>query len=683
MSPEVLAAARTYTAQGWAIVAVRANKKPWGDTKDGKNWRRRFTPQEIEQRLKGPHCVAIGFLGGELNHNIVPLDFDTEAGETWWREKCEAAGIDPDDFPCVITPGKLKPDGARRPGRHRYVTDTRGTLGNSQGKLKELGVDVRGNGHAMLPPSPHPDGGLYRWAPGHRLDDFPDGIPACPGFAYEAIEDRRKASSDEQAAPQGGNGQVRGDAATYKYCRAALNNERQRVAQAAEGARNQTLNDAALSLGRLAHLDAFGQDEVRAALYAACEANGYIADDGRHAFEATFSSGWKDGVAGPREIPDRRPPQQGASSGARPRTPPPAGGLTQRWGWAAAQPQPLGTVVRGLLHIGSLTLFYGAPKSGKSFLLTDLFLAIASAQKSWMGYTIVRSGPVLYVACEGHAGFWKRLRAKAIEEGWNEAAFPSQFGLATGRPMLITSDEPRVFVPHPDDVLAALAEARAAGHEPLAVAIDTVFRSFGGGNVNASDHMNAYLQALAAISDTGVAVAVVHHQTKSNGTPAGSVTLTGGVDTIAHVAKTDEGGHSFEVEAAKDDAATAIRGFDLAVVDLDVQADGQPASSCVVISDVPPPAPKAAKTAKLPAAASICLRALKTARERAGFPNELPPDVPTTAVTQEKWRQEVYQLKGEDAELNRKTFNRGQSDLLARELISQRFGWVWRTEPAQ
>ena len=91
----------------------------------------------------------------------------------------------------------------------------------------------------------------------------------------------------------------------------------------------------------------------------------------------------------------------------------------------------------------------------------------------------------------------------------------------------------------------------------------------------------------------------------------------------------------------------------------------------------------AAKTAKLPAAASICLRALKTARERAGFPNELPPDVPTTAVTQEKWRQEVYQLKGEDAGLNRKTFNRGQSDLLARELISQRFGWVWRTEPAQ
>ena len=358
--------------------------------------------------------------------------------------------------------------------------------------------------------------------------------------------------------------------------------------------------------------------------------------------------------------------------------------LALTYGWDTTKPQSTGTIVRGLLHAFSLTLTYGPPKSGKSFWLIALFLAIASGDKEFEGHTIVRPGPVLYVACEGHSGYWKRLKAAAISRGWKEDTFPKNFILAIGRPQLIKIDDrSHVAIPHADDVLAAVAEATAKGVEPVAVAIDTVFRSVGAGNVNASDHMNAYLQALAAISDTGVAVAVVHHQTKSNGTPAGSVTLTGGVDTIAHVAKTDEGGHSFEVEAAKDDAATAIRGFDLAVVDLDVQADGQPASSCVVISDVPPPAPKAAKTAKLPAAASICLRALKTARERAGFPTELPPDVPTTAVTQEKWRQEVYQLKGVDAELNRKTFNRGQSDLLARGLISQRFGRVWRTEPAQ
>jgi hypothetical protein len=120
-SPEVIAAAKDYIAKGYSIVAVRADKKPWGNLDDGKDWRRHFTLEEILDRLNR-NCRAIGFLGGELNNNIVPLDFDTEEGERWWRQQCEAAGIDPDDFPTVITPGKVK-DGARRPGRHRYVTD--------------------------------------------------------------------------------------------------------------------------------------------------------------------------------------------------------------------------------------------------------------------------------------------------------------------------------------------------------------------------------------------------------------------------------------------------------------------------------------------------------------------------------------------------------------------------------
>src|SRR4051812_22778029 len=78
--------------------------------------------------------------------------------------------------------------------------------------------------------------------------------------------------------------------------------QRQHVARARQGTRNQTLNNAALALGHLAHYAAFTKDEVRATLEAASEANGYTADDGRGAFEATFSGAWKDGLAEPREI---------------------------------------------------------------------------------------------------------------------------------------------------------------------------------------------------------------------------------------------------------------------------------------------------------------------------------------------------------------------------------------------
>jgi hypothetical protein len=69
---------------------------------------------------------------------------------------------------------------------------------------------------------------------------------------------------------------------------------------------------------------------------------------------------------------------------------------------------------------------------GKSFLITDMSLTIAAARVGdhWLGHKIVRPGPILYVACEGHAGFWKRLKAKAKVEGWDEKTFPKDVILA-------------------------------------------------------------------------------------------------------------------------------------------------------------------------------------------------------------------------------------------------------------
>ena len=266
--------------------------------------------------------------------------------------------------------------------------------------------------------------------------------------------------------------------------------------------------------------------------------------------------------------------------------------LALTYGWDTTKPQSTGTIVRGLLHAFSLTLTYGPPKSGKSFWLIALFLAIASGDKEFEGHTIVRPGPVLYVACEGHSGYWKRLKAAAISRGWKEDTFPKNFILAIGRPQLIKIDDrSHVAIPHADDVLAAVAEATAKGVEPVAVAIDTVFRSVGAGNVNASDHMNAYLAALAKITDQGIALAAVHHETKSGGTPAGSVTLIAGADTIIVFGNLEDGTHSWQVEMAKDDAETKPRKFYLQVIDVGEDLDGQPAFSCV-IDEVPGEVPR-------------------------------------------------------------------------------------------
>jgi hypothetical protein len=259
--------------------------------------------------------------------------------------------------------------------------------------------------------------------------------------------------------------------------------------------------------------------------------------------------------------------------------------LSLRYGFDTTAAQPLGTVVDGLLHAGSVSLFYGPPKSGKSFLVTDLALSICAREPSWMGHEIVRPGPVLVIACEGHAGFWKRIVAAQKERGWSREAFPNGFILATGRPTLIQADgHGFAFAPNPSSILDALAEAKQRGLTPVAIFIDTVFRSIGAGNVNASPDMNAYLAAIATLTDQRFAVGLVHHEVKSGGTPAGSVTLIGGSDDIIHVwRQSEESDQRFwQVEMAKDDAETLPRAFTLKRVSIGLDPDGRPASSCVI-----------------------------------------------------------------------------------------------------
>jgi hypothetical protein len=190
-APDVIQAMRDMFARGFTVVPIRKGTKAPAVAK-GENWNRPWAEPEVlaalEHKVDQTHRAAgIGFLG-EHNRGIVPLDFDTDEAENWWREQCEADGLDPDDFPTVITPGKAdaKHPPPRRPGKHRYVRDVRGTLGNSTGGLP-FGIDVRGHGQVLLPPSPHPDGGTYAWAKGRTFGDF-EHIPNCPDFVYEAIE---------------------------------------------------------------------------------------------------------------------------------------------------------------------------------------------------------------------------------------------------------------------------------------------------------------------------------------------------------------------------------------------------------------------------------------------------------------------------------------------------------------
>ena len=354
---------------------------------------------------------------------------------------------------------------------------------------------------------------------------------------------------------------------------------------------------------------------------------------------------------------------------------PPRSRLALRFGQDARQPQSTGAVVQGVLHAGSLTLTYGPPKSGKSFLMTDLFVSIAAGDESWMDRPIVRPGPVVYVTCEGHAGFWKRLEAINQTRGY----FPDHFVLAIGRPVLISIGKTGIALPQSEDVERAVADVRRTlGVPPIAVCIDTVFRSFAPGNVNSSDHMMAYVSAFQKIIDTGIAGVLVHHATKSAQSPAGSVALIGAADTVI-ATNGDAEGHTWEIEMAKDDGETLPRKFVLDIKEIGADPDGQPATSCVV-RDLEETVPRTKGRPKMVAERDLLMRLLaETMDERGHSPNGGVPPMIGRVCEAAHWREKfMTRCRPDDPDNTKRTaFRRMVRDLQAANRIGVAGSQVW------
>lgn len=341
-------------------------------------------------------------------------------------------------------------------------------------------------------------------------------------------------------------------------------------------------------------------------------------------------------------------------------------------------PQHQNTVVTGVAHKRSITLIYGRPKSGKSFLATHLALTVADpAAQLWMGHRIMQPGPVLYIACEGEGGYWKRLQAAG--------RIPFQFCLATGRPALIEERQRGYsFAPKADDVLEAIEAVNVRFNTPpVLVVIDTVFRSFGAGNVNDSNNMMAYVTAVGEIMLRGIAVVLVHHATKGNNTPAGSVALMGAADTLI-VTETVEGRpgiHTWAIEQSKDDAATDPREFQLEIVTGITDAFGEEVSSCRVVDlgGVSAPKPKGGRPPK--GDDEIVLGFLHDVLSRDGQAgiHGVPPGF--RAISGTKWRDEVLSRfrPGDAPEAKKKAWQRARNKLQATDRIGVAADWVWAT----
>jgi hypothetical protein len=227
-------------------------------------------------------------------------------------------------------------------------------------------------------------------------------------------------------------------------------------------------------------------------------------------------------------------------------------------------------LVKGILPRTGLAVIWGPPKCGKSFFCFDLLMHVALGWE-YRGHK-VKQGAVVYLALEGGNGFHNRI------EAWRQRHLAKHAG-----------DVPFYLLDVPIDLISDQAKllhairTQLGAVVPAAVVIDTLNRALVG-NENEGEDMAKFIRASDAIRTAfDCVVVIVHHCGIAGSRPRGHTSLSGADDAQIAVARDKNGNIATTVEFMKDDEAAAPIGSRLERVELGLDDDGDPISSCVIV----------------------------------------------------------------------------------------------------
>jgi hypothetical protein len=157
-------AAKRYLARGWSVLPLRPHDKrpliPWEYLQH-----ERPSEDDIADWFRRWPDANIGIVTGEIS-NLIVLDVDPKHGGDATLERLEKRFR-----PLSATVEAVTGGG----GRHLYFAYPGGLTRNRAGLAQ--GIDLRGDGgYIVAPPSVHPSGCRYTWAPGRA----PDAITLAP-----------------------------------------------------------------------------------------------------------------------------------------------------------------------------------------------------------------------------------------------------------------------------------------------------------------------------------------------------------------------------------------------------------------------------------------------------------------------------------------------------------------------
>jgi hypothetical protein len=319
-------------------------------------------------------------------------------------------------------------------------------------------------------------------------------------------------------------------------------------------------------------------------------------------------------------------------------------------------------IVKGLINPGELSVWYGPPGAGKSFLLPYLTYRVA------LGLPLlgrrVKKTVVLYVVLEAANGFERRLAA--LKDTYGEA---ENFKRIT-QPVNLHSAQADV-----DGIIAAAMECGAG-----MIVVDTLAWAFGSGNENDSGDMGRVLAAVDRIrNETGAHVALVHHcgKDKDRG-PRGHSSLKAAVSLVVEVAG-EKSGRIARVEKSRDGVDGEEFAFDLKVVVLGMDDDGDQVTTCIVVPSSEPPEPRKHKlSGQLQSAYDLLVRVTNEEGQSPPAGPHFPRDKHVVPVA--LWREYCYQGmpgKRDKPDSVKKAFSRAFTDLKNYGYVGTWDDFVW------
>ena len=189
--------------------------------------------------------------------------------------------------------------------------------------------------------------------------------------------------------------------------------------------------------------------------------------------------------------------------------------------------EPPKWLIDGILPEYAMTALVAPSYTGKSYLAVDMACSVATGHK-WHDEYEVTAGNVFYVVGEGRFGIRRRVEAWHRDRGIT--LHRETTNLHFSRQGLNFRD--------PDSITSIKADLRLVDDVKLII-VDTLARSFGGGNENAPQDMGEFIQGCDDLMhEFGATVLVVHHTGKDAQSGArGHSSFFGALDTSMTVKK--------------------------------------------------------------------------------------------------------------------------------------------------